>query len=68
MLKQEILYLCINDTIYSYTTQILNLTTYTDFDPNTINASVTIPSESIETDVNFISIANYMGAMLNLTS
>ena len=58
----------INDTIYSYTTQILNLTTYTDFDPNTINASVTIPSESIETDVNFtISIANYLGAMLNLT-
>ena len=58
----------INDTIYSHTTQILNLITYTDLDPNTINASVTIPAESIETDVNFtISIANYLGAMLNLT-
>ena len=58
----------INDTIYSHTTQILNLTTHTAVDPNTINASVTIPTESIEMYANFTaSITNYLGAMLNLT-
>ena len=58
----------INDTIYSHTTQILNLTTHTAVDPNTINASVTIPTERIEMYANFTaSITNHLGAMLNLT-
>ena len=61
----------VDDTIdqSKSTVQILNLNTNTGASGlNTINVSVTIPSESIEMDVNITaSITNYLGAMLNLT-
>ena len=58
----------VNDTIYSQTTQILNLATHTAFDSNTINASVTIPTDSIEMNASITSsITNYLGATLDLT-
>ena len=58
----------VNDTIYSQTTQILNLATHTAFDSNTINASVTIPTDSIEMNASITaSITNYLGVTLNLT-
>ena len=58
----------INDTIYSHTTQILNLTTHTAVDPNTINASAVIQPINVEGYANFtISLENYLGVTLNLT-
>ena len=58
----------VNDTIYSQTTQILNLATHTAFDSNTINASVIIPTDSIEMNASITSsITNYLGATLDLT-
>ena len=60
-----------NDTIDSSksTAQILNLNTNVEASgPNTINASVTIPADSIEMNASITaSIANYLGATLNLT-
>ena len=61
----------INDTIdqSTSTVQILNLNTNVGASgSNTINASVTIPTEDIEMYANFTaSITNHLGAMLNLT-
>ena len=61
----------VNDTIDSSksTAQILNLNTNVEASgPNTINASVTIPADSIEMNASITaSIANYLGATLNLT-
>ena len=59
----------VNDTIDSSksTVQILNLNTNVGKNgPNTINASVTIPSDGIEMYTNVTaSITNHLGAILN---
>ena len=61
----------VNDTIdqSKSTVQILNLNASTDtIGLNTINASVTIPTDSIEMNASITAlIANYLGVTVNLT-